>query len=400
MRLKSASGLTLVELIVVVGVLLTLFFAFCPFVTTTYSVGQANMTAVGCRGKDIYVAVTAANVEREAVGLPPLWPRDFDPAVDTNNFQLAELDFESSTAYFKWLLDEPHLGTEQWNPRVADIDYSKLAGAGVPSCYGGQKLSASNNLWTVAKNVRPDMDDIIPILVTRNIDASSLAASVTEQDVDAKSLRFDPVWSAPFGGKAYVLIRKGGGIFKGRRKYMSYGVVYKGQTFDATNTPDGRVVLPLKYLTPTRSVVPCEKVYMEGAAVAYQLAGGGWGPVKRAMAKYGGVCLCFAAVYLIAFLGNVKKCKRLGLKPPTSAPVIAVWVCHCLAVTFFAVGIMLAGDDNDWAGMFMVAVLAVLALGITLALVFQRHDRLTRRQQIKWLLFLFLLIASFLSPAV
>jgi len=96
-----------------------------------------------------------------------------------------------------------------------------------------------------------------PLLITRNIDASSLAARTTEQSLEAKSLRFDPVWKTPFGRKGYLLIRKGGAIFKARRpKYMTWGIVYQNQVFDTSRMPDGRAAPPLKYLTPTREVVP------------------------------------------------------------------------------------------------------------------------------------------------
>ena len=256
MRWKSASGLTLVELLVIVALLLFLFLCL-PFWTPSNSVMQANMTAVGVRGRDIFVAIERANAERVPLGLPPLWPRDFDPAVDTNREALAELDLDSSTAYFKWLIDEPHLDTPQWTPRVTGVDYSKFAGAGVPAC-AGRILTETNNLWTVAKNVRPDMDDIVPVLVTRNIDASSLAARVVEGDFKTKSLRFDPAWKTPFSDKGYVMIRKGGAVFKARYKYMTWGVVYQNQVFDTSRTPDGRVVPPLKYLTPTREIVAGE----------------------------------------------------------------------------------------------------------------------------------------------
>ena len=159
--------------------------------------------------------------------------------------------------FFKWLIGEPHLDTPQWFPSVTDTDYSKLAGAGVLAC-AGRIWTETNNLWTVVKNVRPDMDDAIPVLVTRNIDASSLAARTTEQGLKTKSLRFDSVRKTPFGRKGYVLIRKGGAIFRARPKYMTRGIVYQNQIFDTSRTPDGRATSPLKYLTPTREVVPGE----------------------------------------------------------------------------------------------------------------------------------------------
>ena len=388
MHWKSASGLTLVELIVVVAVLFVLASALIP--CSSNAPMQANMTAVGTRGRDIYVAITRANAERVPLGLPPLWPRDFDPAVDTNREALAGLDFDTSTAYFKWLIDEPHLDTPRWSPHVAGVDYSKFAGAGVHVCTT-KNLTADQNLWTVAKNVRPDMDDIVPVLVTRNIDASSLAARVVEGEFKTKSLRFDPNWKDPFSDKVYVMIRKGGGVFKARRKYMSYAVVYQTQIFDTTCTSDGFISPPLKYLTPTREVVPGEQAYAEGSAIAYQLAGGYRGKVKRearhvveAFIPALPFAFFLALVYLASFARSLTKRREAGLRPLTSAPIMGVWICHYLAVTFYAAGSV--GAAGDESGEYVVVALAAQAVGIGLALVFQRNDRESRRRQIKWLL--------------
>jgi len=62
----------------------------------------------------------------------------------------------------------------------------------VPVCPDGHRLAAANNIWTVAKNLRGDMPDLIPVLITRNVEASSLAAKVGEQDLKEKTVRFDP----------------------------------------------------------------------------------------------------------------------------------------------------------------------------------------------------------------
>jgi len=388
MRWKSSSGLTLVELIVVVSVLLVAAFVITPCISNAPL--QANMTAVGSRGRDIYVAIERANAERKALGLPPLWPRNSNRAADTNVEELARLDFTTSTAYFKWLIDEQNLNTPQWSPRVTGVDYSMFAGAGVPAC-ADRKLTATNNLWTVAKNVRPDMDDLIPVLVTRNIDASSLATRVVEGDFKTKSLRFDPNWEIPFGDKVYVMIRKGGGVFKARRKYMSYDVVYQTHIFDTTHASDGFTKPLLKYLTPTREVVPDEQTYADGAAIAYQLAGGWRGKVKREakcivelFAPVLPGAIMFAFVYLAYFARGLMKRREPRLCHTTSAPVIGVWICHYLAVTFYAVGLVGAGGDGSWV--YAVVALAAQAVGIGLVLVFQRKDREARRRQIKWLL--------------
>lgn len=256
MNLKSTNGLTLfelvVELLVIVLALMGLSAALFPAGSNPLS---ANMTAVGVRGKDIFVALAAADAEREALGLASLWPRDAATGGVDRASAPAMPDFKTSTAYFAWLLGARDGDVPGWDPQAKGINYGKLAGAGVKPCLTNGCLTAENNLWIVAKNVHDDMDDIVPVLITRNVDASSLVARLEAHNLE-KSLKFASTWKTPFGKKGCVMIRKGGAIFKVRDKYMTQRVVYQNQAFDTSSTPDGRVAPPLKYLTPDREVVP------------------------------------------------------------------------------------------------------------------------------------------------
>jgi hypothetical protein len=387
MNVKSASGLTLVELVVIVAILFAFAAALAPYASCSSSVRMANLVAAGARGKDIWVAITGANTEREALGLPPLWPRDFDPASDTSDEERALFSVTNSTDYFRALYDEDRLGTSDWAPYVAGFDYGKLAGAGVSACPNGQRLSETNNMWTVAKNVRHDMDDIVPVLVTRNVDASSLAARVGPEDLKTKSLHFDPAWRMPFGSKGYILIRKGGAIFKGRSKCMAYRAVYAKQTFDTALTTNGMTAQPLKYLTPTREVVLDDQGYAEEAALAYRLAGGRWGALKRNVRDFFAgvwlIALFFAVLYLPFFAYSVTRRKLRGLPSAASGAMIRVWGCHWLAMTFYAASLF--GQEEPWFWGYVGAAVASQALGIALALVLQRSDRATRWRHALWM---------------
>ena len=69
----TKKGFTLVELLVVIGILGILMGALFPAITSAMI--KANMSACSMRGRNLFVAITSANTEREAAGLGSVWPR-------------------------------------------------------------------------------------------------------------------------------------------------------------------------------------------------------------------------------------------------------------------------------------------------------------------------------------
>lgn len=249
--MNKRSGLTLVEFFVIL-VILGIFSAAMPCCPTN-AFRQANMTAVGTRGRDIYVAITGVNTERKFVGLPPIWPSDAPPYSNHITGRVECFDFTSSTDYFKYIFDEEHYGADDWKPLVADFDYRLLAGPGVKECKDG-KLTAENNMWTIAKNITDATYDIIPFMVTRNLDAEYLWDRF-EGEPNSRRIPLGKTWENPFSNKGAVIIRKGGGAFNVRAKYAMPLVIYNRPSFDY----DFRKY-PLKYLTPDKEVLPIGKV--------------------------------------------------------------------------------------------------------------------------------------------
>jgi hypothetical protein len=104
-------------------------------------------------------------------------------------------------------------------------------------------------MWTIACNLRDEMEDVIPILITRNVDSGSLAAKYDESKATTK-MRFSASDPKPFSNKGFVMVRKSGSIFKGRGRYRDFSVIYNNQNFDTTLQTESS---QLKYLPPKGS---------------------------------------------------------------------------------------------------------------------------------------------------
>ena len=184
-------------------------------VALTQALLDANIKSIATKGRGIYQAIKTENSCRQRSGLPAVFPR----TCGTTDFPASDLQtskmFTTSTDYFNWLMDCKDFGTKQWSPIVQGITTAEFSGAGVSTSTNNQ-LSAACNMWAIAANITEDDDERIPLLISRNVDVKVIEHVVNHGlAVTNFNEKFSfSKYSAPFGSKFYIVIRKDGSVYR------------------------------------------------------------------------------------------------------------------------------------------------------------------------------------------
>lgn len=178
--------------------------------------------AVATYGRNLFIGITQSCVEREVSGLPSAWPHTVASSnLSDDKDDIAGIAFKSSSDYFKALFDIASCGKDDWSPYV-EVDSGLL------------KLAKDGGFrdWIVAANVQDEFPDVIPVLVSANVDPSVLKTSFAGKG-DALIPFGSEVGRSklPWCDDFVVVVRKGGAVQVFKKGQFTYSALYDDQSF-------------------------------------------------------------------------------------------------------------------------------------------------------------------------
>ncbi len=216
---RSQNGFNLVELVVVIAIIAILAVAVYPLFLE--AVDDSRPTVMKIKGREIWLAITSANMEREATKLSPVWPHELRLPVDQGG---AGLNIATAPDYFKALMGSDHRGHQlvpDLKPEMlclSSIGYGRLTGD-YPPVHDATKLTANNIAWRVAV-VSESFTSADAFLISKDI------APLTRSGASDELVSLSP--SGPFKGRRVFWLTRGGGLLDSHAKYVgTWGTFFK-----------------------------------------------------------------------------------------------------------------------------------------------------------------------------
>ena len=229
MKKVSTKGFTLVELLVVIGILGILMGALFPVISSAML--SANLNTMSIQGRKLIMGIVQANIDRQGKA-DPLWPKDKDENSSDEGDQDIASKSGTTTDYFKALFDMDNYGKSEWNPSVDGELLSSLWGCGVPGM-SGQTLEKRNIAWAMVKNIVDETPDFMPVLITRNVTVSEIDSKLQQfSGKDDSKVTLGKANDTPFSNKGFVLVRKSGAAEAIKQGLATFTVIFNKQGFD------------------------------------------------------------------------------------------------------------------------------------------------------------------------